>query len=65
MKKQSKPKKSGRKPPQVTKSGRKKTIKLNRYEKCLIVLARHIERCPYCEYKVEEQILEELGYVKE
>lgn len=43
---------------------KRKEIKLNRYEKCLIVLARHIERLPYCEYRIEEQVLEELGYEK-
>lgn len=43
---------------------KKKEIKLNKYEKCLILLARHIERCPYCEYLVEEQVLEELGMEK-
>lgn len=43
---------------------KEKEVKLNRYEKALIVLARHVERCPYCEYKVEEQVLEELGFEK-
>jgi len=39
-------------------------IELTPLEKCVIVLAKHIERCPYNEYLVEEQILEELGYEK-
>ncbi len=43
---------------------REKPVKLNKIEKCLIILARHIERLPYCEFRIEEQILEELGYEK-
>ena len=39
-------------------------IKLDKYERCLIILAKHIEDCPYCEYDVETEILEELGYEK-
>ena len=42
-----------------------KVVELNRYEKCLIVLARYIERLPHCEYAIEEQILEELGLEKD
>lgn len=29
-------------------------------EKALIILAEHIERCPYNEYKVMQEILNEL-----
>lgn len=29
-------------------------------EKALILLAKHIERCPYNEYKVLEEVLNEL-----
>lgn len=43
---------------------KKDTVELTKIEKCLIVLAKHIERCPYNEYLVEEQIIEELGYEK-
>ena len=43
----------------------RKEVTLDRYEKCLILIARHLERCPYNEYKVEEQVLEELGLEKE
>lgn len=39
-------------------------IELTKLEKAIIVLALHIERCPYNEYKVEEQVLEELGFEK-
>lgn len=41
-----------------------KEIKLNKIEKCLIVLARHIDRCPFNDYDVEGQVLEELGFEK-
>lgn len=41
---------------------KKQEVKLTRIEKAIIILARHLERCPYCDYKVEQQVLEELGY---
>jgi hypothetical protein len=43
---------------------KEKLIKLSKIEKALIVLARHIDRCPYNDYAVEKQVLEELGYEK-
>lgn len=41
---------------------KRKLVKLNRIEKAIVVLARHLERCPYNEYKIEQQVLDELGY---
>ena len=40
---------------------KKKEVKLNRYERAILVLARHIEECPFNGYKVREQVLNELG----
>lgn len=42
----------------------KKQIKLTKIEKALIVLAKHADRCPYNQYRIEEEVLEELGYEK-
>jgi len=41
---------------------KKKLVKLNRIEKALIILAIHIDKCPYNDYKVAEEVWEELGY---
>lgn len=39
-----------------------KTVKLNRTEKALIALAEHIDRNPFNDYKVKQEILDILGY---
>lgn len=48
--------------PHTTKQRKRKEVKLTKIERCLLLLAQRIDRCPYNEYKNEVQILEELGY---
>lgn len=46
-----------------TSKTKNKRVKLNRYERAILVLARHVESNPYNRYEVEEQVMGELGYV--
>lgn len=41
---------------------KKKTIVASGIDKAILLLAEHIERCPYNEYKVIDKVLEALGY---
>ncbi len=40
---------------------KRKFVKLNRYEKCIIHLAEEIQRNPYTEYDIEKEVLDILG----
>lgn len=43
---------------------KRKFIKLTKIEKALVSLAEHMERCPYNEYKVQQEILDILEIEK-
>ena len=45
------------------KAKKQKAAKLNRYERAILLLADHVERCPNCDYKVREEVMAELGFV--
>jgi len=38
------------------------TNRIAAIEQAVVLLAQHIERCPFCEYKVAEEVLELMGY---
>ena len=38
-----------------------KKVKLTRIEKAIMILAEHVDRCPYNDYDVEKEVLEALG----
>lgn len=48
----------------INKGENMKKIKLTKIEKAIIILSEHVERCPYNDYKIVEQIIDVLGYKK-
>lgn len=39
----------------------KDAVELKQIEKALLILAEHIERCPFNDYKVRQEVLDALG----
>ncbi len=47
---------------------KKKVVKWEDFtpvERAIIVLAQYVQRCPYNGYRVEQAVLDELGYERE